>query len=271
MMQIKVFISFLLLPYCFAFISFVRPQFKCSRIARALHVSSEKTEPKVLNEEDQLFKDLRVALKGTNVNFVGMMGSGKSSTGELFARKLDYRYLDTDEIAEWMIEEPIADFFAKGQESIFRDVETKVLMELVQYTRLVVSTGGGIVMKKDNWGLLHHGIVVYLDVTPEDIYKRLTANPSEISKRPLLKDEDPLTKLKKLYDDRLDYYCAADVRVPIDITATKDEVTVQVANAIMKFIADNPPKWESFKKKREDFAVQAAARVCSLNLDRLFI
>jgi len=69
-------------------------------------------------------------------------------------------------------------------------------MDLAQYTRVVVSTGmtivmifvdsftyyslhlsgGGIVLKQENWGLLRHGIVVYLDVAPEVILSRLDSN-----------------------------------------------------------------------------------------------
>ncbi len=51
-------------------------------------------------------------LKGTCLYLVGMMGSGKSTIGKLLAEKLGYRFLDTDELAEYMIEMPIADLFS---------------------------------------------------------------------------------------------------------------------------------------------------------------
>lgn len=81
-----------------------------------------------------------------------MMGCGKSTIGNIFANKLGYRFLDTDEIAEYMIEMPISDFFNQGREDEFRQLESEILMQMVQYTRVVVSTGGGIVMKNENWG-----------------------------------------------------------------------------------------------------------------------
>ena len=96
--------------------------------------------------------DLRQKLKGTSIYFVGMMGSGKSTVGKIIADKLGYRFLDTDEVAEYMIEMPISDFFAQGKVEQFRDVEYQVLMELAQYTRVVISTGGGIVERNMNWG-----------------------------------------------------------------------------------------------------------------------
>ena len=56
-----------------------------------------------------------------------------------------------------MIEMPISEYFNQGKEDEFRQVEYYVLMELSQYMRVVVSTGGGIVLKNENWGLLRHG------------------------------------------------------------------------------------------------------------------
>ena len=81
-----------------------------------------------------------------------MMGCGKSTIGNIFANKLGYRFIDTDEVAEYMIEMPISDFFNQGREDEFRQLESEILMQMVQYTRVVVSTGGGIVMKNENWG-----------------------------------------------------------------------------------------------------------------------
>ena len=46
-----------------------------------------------------------------------MMGSGKSTTGKILADKLGYRFLDTDEVAEYMIEKPISNFFEEGKKS----------------------------------------------------------------------------------------------------------------------------------------------------------
>ena len=49
------------------------------------------------------WEQLRATLRGTNVYFIGMMGSGKSTVGKAFANELGYRFLDTDEAAEFMI------------------------------------------------------------------------------------------------------------------------------------------------------------------------
>jgi len=198
------------------------------------------------------WEQLRSALRGTNVFFIGMMGSGKTTVGKEFAKKLGYRFLDTDEVAEFMIEPvSIAEYFAAGNETQFRDLEYQILMEMTQYTRLVMSTGGGIVERNENWGLLHHGIVVFLDLPPEDVYARLSANPDQIAKRPLLSGPSPLSKLQELSARRMDKYTQADVHVRVPPTASNNDVAILVCDSILKHIENNPPRWLEWKKKRD--------------------
>jgi shikimate kinase len=211
---------------------------------------------------DDVFEQLREKLRGTCVYFVGMMGSGKSTLGDAFAKKLGYRFLDTDEIAEFMIEMPISDYFAQGKVDEFRQLEYQILMELAQYTRVVVATGGGIVMKQENWGLLRHGIVVFVDMPVEDIYARLSADPAQIAKRPLLRESDPLEKLRKLSAERMDKYTQADIHLKVpSVPTSPEDLATLTAQSILDFIANNPPLWETWKKKREMIAVEAAGRV----------
>ena len=110
---------------------------------------------------------------------------------------------------------PISDFFAAGNEEAFRDLEYQILMELSQYTRVVVSTGGGIVERNANWGVMRHGLVVFLDMEPDAIYKRLRNDPEQFAKRPLLQCEDPLQKLNDLRERRIDKYTEADIIIPL--------------------------------------------------------
>jgi shikimate kinase len=216
----------------------------------------------ILIPSENPIEDLTAKLKGTCVFFVGPMGSGKSTLGEAFAKKMGYRFLDTDEIAEFMIEMPITDFFAEGREAEFRQLEYDILMDLSQYTRVVVATGGGIVMKNENWGMLRHGIVVYIDLPVEDIHRRLISDPIQIAKRPLLQGVNPLETLQKLNAIRRDKYMQADVHLVVPAAQmTPDELAVFTAQTILDFIATNPPRWEGWKKKRDDIAIEAAARM----------
>ena len=227
------------------------------------------------------YEKLRLTLKGTCVYLVGMMGSGKSTVGAILAKKMGYRFLDTDELAEYMIEMPIAEFFEKEGESAFRDVEHTVLLQTAQYVRVIVSTGGGIVMKNENWGFMRHGIVCFLDVSPQQIYARLMRDPEQLSKRPLLAAADPLAQLTSLLEERKEKYSMADVRVPVDddesVTEKSDthngildskqaqqeaaEATAAtVAAAILQQIAEHPARWVTWNQKREEQAINNAKR-----------
>ena len=201
-------------------------------------------------EDLDVYGQLRNELKGTNLFLIGMMGSGKSSIGDRLGRKLGYRYIDTDEIAEYMIEMPISDFFAQGGEKEFRDVEHKILMELAQYTRTIISTGGGIVESNENWGILHHGVVVFLDASPNDIFARLSVNPEEIAKRPLLQGGDALQRLEEIREKRINKYNQADVTIPIPADLKLEESEELVATAVLKAIRENPPQWLTWKRKK---------------------
>ena len=218
-----------------------------------LQASAKDNSAAADNASLDVFQQLKEKLRGTCVYFVGMMGSGKTTLGRAFSEKMEYRFLDTDEIAEYMIEMPISAFFAEGKVDEFRELENKILTEVSQYTRVVVATGGGIVIKQENWGLLRHGIVVYVDMPVEDIYQRLVADPEQIAKRPLLQDADPLEKLRKLSAERQDKYSQADVhfRLTGQIPHTPEELATMCAQSILDFIANNPPLWESWKKKRD--------------------
>ena len=166
-----------------------------------------------------------------------------------------------------MIEMPIADFFKLpaeegGGETAFREVEYQILMEMAQYTRLVLATGGGIVERRDNWGLLRHGLVVFLDANPEDIATRLSSNSEELAKRPLLQQSDnPLNKLQELSSKRRDMYLQADIHCKVEPQWTPEQVADRVVRDTLEFIAANPPLWQSWKAKRDQVAVEAAARV----------
>ena len=120
-------------------------------VASSYLSSSSSSSSGGKEKEKDNAEELVNELKGTCIFLVGLMGSGKTAVGSEIARKLGYRFIDTDEIAEYMIEMPIADFFAEGKEEDFRTLEKQILNEMSQYIRVVISTGGGVVMKNENW------------------------------------------------------------------------------------------------------------------------
>lgn len=124
------------------------------------------------------------------------MGAGKSTVGRLLARRLSKRFVDTDHEIEKRNGVTIPVIFEIEGEDGFRRREQEVLADLAQEQGLVLSTGGGIVLRPENReALRNHGFVVYLNARPELLAERTKHDRS----RPLLNVEDPLARLRQLH------------------------------------------------------------------------
>ena len=161
-----------------------------------------------------------------------------------------YNFLDTDAILEKAVGKTIPEIFEQDGEEAFRDAESQVLDAVQAYVRCVISTGGGIVEKRENWSKLQTGIVVWLDVDPEVIIKRLEGKSFE--NRPLLKTENPLQTLQDLLERRKVKYSQADIAVHVDSESMDpDQVADMVIRQLHDFIDDNPPAWKIAKAKAQ--------------------
>jgi len=126
-----------------------------------------------------------------HVYLVGFMGAGKSTVGRLLARELGRRWVDMDtEIVREARRSVAAIFAAEGEEG-FRRREAELLARLAEEEiPLVVSTGGGIVLRPENRERLRaSGFVVYLEVPFSNLWKRLTESGGH-SDRPLFSPDD---------------------------------------------------------------------------------
>lgn len=131
--------------------------------------------------------------------FVGLPGSGKTTIGRQLARRLGVPFADSDHVIEDRLGCSIREYFAREGEEAFRDAEQAALDDLSQHHHGVLSTGGGAVLREANRRHLHErGQVIYLRSSPEDVYRRLRHD----TVRPLLQVEDPLARLRALYEAR---------------------------------------------------------------------
>mmetsp|Transcript_47675 Transcript_47675/g.144150 ORF Transcript_47675/g.144150 Transcript_47675/m.144150 type:complete len:169 (-) Transcript_47675:230-736(-) len=158
-----------------------------------------------------------------------------------------YNFLDTDDIIEKATGMSIPEIFEAEGEDGFRDAESQILDSVHAYVRCVISTGGGTVCRIGNWSKLQTGMVIWLDVDPELILKRIEGDTN----RPLLQAEDPLQKLKDLLEERKEKYAQADIK--IEVTEDMDENTVAdlVVRELHDFIDENPPAWKKAKAKAQ--------------------
>ena len=182
--------------------------------------------------ESNFIKSITNIIKGRSIFLIGMMGSGKSKTGPKLAKELQYKFIDLDCLIENLAKKPIDQIFLEDGEDSFRQIETNSLKEIIQIPSMVVSTGGGIITRKENWGILRQGIVIWIDLNHEIAIKRLN---SQINSRPLLQGEN----LEKVYYDilnsRKDLYSQADIRVSINEEST-DKVTEKILFELKKNI-----------------------------------
>lgn len=183
-------------------------------------------------------------LRGLSIFLVGMMGTGKTTVGQILAKQLNYRFLDTDVLIEGVTQQKVSEIFASQGEEPFRDLESQVLMEVCAYSRSVVATGGGIILRPINWSYLHHGLVIWLDAPIEVLIERL----SEDQTRPLLQGSDLKHKLETLIEQRHALYAEADLHISIENAQTPEEIVSQIVNALPTVIL---PKIEAKTEYRD--------------------
>ncbi len=138
--------------------------------------------------------------------FIGMPGSGKTAFGKFVAEKLKVPFIDSDMLVEETVGKDISDIFSGEGEKKFRNIEKDVIYKASLIENVVISTGGGAWLSKENQKKLKKdSIIIYLYCEPEEICKRLK-NSEE--KRPLLNDN--FNNLKELFTRRHKIYQEAD-------------------------------------------------------------
>ncbi|MDB6080694.1 MAG: Shikimate kinase [Akkermansiaceae bacterium] len=140
-----------------------------------------------------------------NIVLIGFMGCGKTTIGKKLQHMLGYPMIDIDHLIEEKAGMPVNAIFSAFGESQFRELETAVLHELTapDAPRRIISTGGGIVSRRQNRRLLHQlGFVVWLQAPVDAILERTARNKD----RPLLQTENPRQRIEALLDLRTPWY-----------------------------------------------------------------
>jgi shikimate kinase len=159
---------------------------------------------------------------------VGMMGCGKTTTGELVARRLGWDYRDSDADVEALTGQTVPEIFERDGEAAFRKAEAEVLAIACNSERpTVVAVAGGAVLSADNRRVIREcGTVVWLRVEPH----RLAERVGDGAGRPLLEgDKDEI--MTRLLAERAPHYAeVADAAIDVD-HLTPDEVADRVLDA----------------------------------------
>ena len=159
-----------------------------------------------------------------NIILTGFMGCGKTSVGIRLSYTLRRTLIDTDKWIEKKQGKTVSEIFASEGEDAFRRMESECIRELIGTADgQVISTGGGLPVRKENRKLLKElGTVYYLKATPECVYERLKGDTT----RPLLQGENPREKIRELLEAREAFYQeGADVVIEVSAKSFEDIIT----------------------------------------------
>lgn len=153
------------------------------------------------------------------------MGTGKTEVGRILSKKTGRRLVDVDGMIEDEQKMTVSEIFREFGEQSFRDLEADAVRRLSGMGNLLISTGGGVVLREENIeSLRKNGTIICLTASPETILKRVCSN----SDRPLLKVDDPLARIRELVENRRKHYERADM-----VIDTEDKTPLEVAEEII--------------------------------------
>lgn len=156
------------------------------------------------------------------------MAAGKTTIGERLARQIGFEFIDLDDVIEAAEGMTIAQIFEKGKEELFREIEHRELVKLLERTGIVVALGGGTFIQERNRKLLlEHAFVVFIDTPLDIIRKRVMGD----TKRPLLQQQKA-GDLYKLFMTRQPLYRKA----PTHVNGRKS--VLGIVNEILRYLID---------------------------------
>lgn len=165
-----------------------------------------------------------------NIFLIGFMGAGKSTIAEELQHRLGMDRVEMDQMIVEKQGMAISDIFEQYGEAYFRNLESNILIELQKRRHMIVSCGGGVVMRDENTEhMKKSGCVILLTATPETIYERV----KDSDERPILNNNMSVEYIGSLLEKRrARYEAAADIAV-----ATDGKTTTQICEEIVERLA----------------------------------
>jgi shikimate kinase len=160
-----------------------------------------------------------------NIVLTGFMGTGKTAVGRELSHLLNMKLIDVDTEIEREQNMTINEIFKQFGEQRFREIETEIIKSITRNMKVIISTGGGVVLKQENMDALRaNGIIICLRAKPETILSRTNNN----NERPLLRVRNPLATIRDLLSFRNPFYEKADM-----VIDTEEKTPLQIAEEII--------------------------------------
>lgn len=170
----------------------------------------------------------------TNVILTGFMGAGKSTLGSQLAAKLNWQFVDIDQIIVDQTGKSINTIFKESGEAEFRRLEALALAQTLEASHQIISGGGGIILNEANRALIRQkALCIWLFARPRQIWPRI-----DQTGRPLLHDEDPLTTAERIFLERSDLYFNTSDAI-LDTEATTPETCTDLLHEEISQIFHN--------------------------------
>ena len=157
---------------------------------------------------------------------IGFMGTGKSTLGRVLAERLHLEQVDLDEVVVQEQNMPISDIFSRYGEERFRELEHDVVCRYAAQPNLIISPGGGAVLREENRKVMRECCtVISLLARPEVILERVNRDATV---RPVLENRKPgqskLERIEEVLTQRMPCYQEADFildtsDVPVELLA----------------------------------------------------
>jgi shikimate kinase len=154
-----------------------------------------------------------------SVVLIGYRGSGKTTNGKRLADQLWQPFVDTDELIVRKAGKTIREIFDQQGEQAFRDLESEIVREAMLLQEQVISLGGGALLREENRAAIKASghKVIYLKCDPQELHKRISADPQSSATRPNLTAAGGLEEVKHLLEVREPTYRAA-MTAELDVT-----------------------------------------------------
>ena len=163
----------------------------------------------------------------TRIALIGFMASGKSTVGKLLARKVGYGFVDLDTMIEEYRGMSIPNIFSNEGEEAFRRYESICLTRLKDRERMVIATGGGAPITRENRRFfIEEAYTFFLEVPLAEVLRRTEGS----DRRPLLKM--PRERIEELYRMRLPIYRSLGLSIQ-----TEGKTPLEIADEIASFIS----------------------------------
>lgn len=158
-----------------------------------------------------------------NIYLIGFMGTGKSTVAKELENTLHAKRMEMDQLIEMQQGMAITEIFEKYGETYFRDIETELLKTFVGEENLVVSCGGGSVLRDENAELMKRaGKIIWLRANAQTVYERV----KDSNNRPILRGNMTVEYIRELMEKREERYkCVADIYISTDGKTIRDICT----------------------------------------------